>query len=65
MNKSSLIALLFTLAPLSSIAAQTLEHDIERDYEAHLASLFDHFHRNPELSLMEIKNRGEDGDRAA
>ncbi len=28
---------------------------IEKDYKAHLGALWDHFHRNPELSLMEHK----------
>ncbi|MDX1562092.1 MAG: amidohydrolase [Gammaproteobacteria bacterium] len=30
-----------------------LEEAVARDYEAHLAGLFEHFHRNPELSLVE------------
>ncbi len=33
--------------------AQSLEDAIQADYDDHLAVLFDHFHRNPELSLME------------
>ena len=28
---------------------------IAKDYQQHLAPLWDHFHRNPELSLMETK----------
>src|SRR5210317_2346633 len=28
---------------------------VEKDYDEHLADLFDHFHRNPELSLIEFE----------
>jgi amidohydrolase len=35
--------------------AETLEADVAADYEGHLAGLFDHFHRNPELSLAELE----------
>lgn len=41
------------LAPLS--LAADLEDDIKSDYDSYLADLFDHFHRNPELSLVEFK----------
>src|SRR5690606_22383738 len=33
---------------------QELRTDIERDYQAHLRPLFEHFHRHPELSLAEF-----------
>jgi len=33
--------------------AESLEAAIQSDYDAHLGVLFDHFHRNPELSLVE------------
>lgn len=36
------------------VTASELHADINRDYDAHLMSLFEYFHRNPELSLMEI-----------
>ena len=45
-------ALLMTAAP---VAANDLKSDIAKDYKAHLGALWDHFHRNPELSLMEVK----------
>ncbi len=32
-----------------------LQAAVARDYDARLASLFDHFHRNPELSYLEVK----------
>jgi len=35
--------------------AQDLREDIARDYDASLAALFEHFHRNPELSTVETK----------
>ncbi len=35
--------------------AGDLSGDVARDYAKHLAPLWDHFHRNPELSLMEFK----------
>jgi amidohydrolase len=33
----------------------TLEQAVEADYRANLAALFDHFHRNPELSGREVQ----------
>ncbi len=38
-----------------AIAQGDLRAEIEADYKANLASLFDHFHRNPELSHREFK----------
>ncbi len=38
-----------------AMAQGDLRADIEADYKANLASLFDHFHRNPELSHREFK----------
>ncbi len=56
MNKL-LAVLLFCLV---AFAAHTTHADdiskaVAADYKQHLASLWDHFHRNPELSLMERK----------
>jgi len=49
-----LLALIASLAmPIGAACAQSLEQAVDRDYESHLAALFDHFHRNPELSLVE------------
>lgn len=56
MNKfwtTILLGLLTSLLPFAA-AANTAEM-IAQDYDAHLADLWDHFHRNPELSLMEHK----------
>lgn len=35
--------------------ASDIKAEIAKDYQQHLAPLWDHFHRNPELSLMEFK----------
>ena len=35
--------------------ADDLSSAVEADYEQHLGTLFDYFHRNPELSSMETK----------
>jgi amidohydrolase len=46
------------LAPLALSYARAdggLHAAVAADYEAHLADLFDHFHRNPELSGMETR----------
>lgn len=40
---------------LTSVQASELSSAVDKDYKNHLASLWDHFHRNPELSLMEKK----------
>jgi hippurate hydrolase len=40
---------------LAPFVQADLNDDIEADYDEYLASLFDHFHRNPELSLVEYQ----------
>jgi len=35
--------------------ADELAEAVQQDYDAHLASLFEHFHRNPELSFKETE----------
>ena len=35
--------------------ASELADSVQADYDAYLADLFDHFHRNPELSLVEFE----------
>jgi len=37
------------------VFADDLDRAIEKDYDDHLAELFDYFHRNPELSTIEFK----------
>lgn len=48
-------ALLAVLLSVGVASAQGLQEAVTRDYEQYLADLFDHFHRNPELSLVEHK----------
>jgi amidohydrolase len=43
------------LVVLSPVQANELNKSIKADYDAYLAPLFDHFHRNPELSLIEVE----------
>jgi hippurate hydrolase len=56
---STLIATALTVGSLSMSSAFAFEKQtanyIAKDYQQHLAPLWDHFHRNPELSLMEKK----------
>ncbi len=56
---SILIAASLTLATIATSNVYAFEkntrQDIANDYQQHLAPLWDHFHRNPELSLMETK----------
>jgi hippurate hydrolase len=35
--------------------ASDLEDSVKKDYDEHLGALWDHFHRNPELSTVEFK----------
>lgn len=45
------LSIVCLLSPFS--LASDLNEDIKSDYDSYLADLFDHFHRNPELSLVE------------
>ena len=49
-----LILTALVAAPSVSTASDLTE-SIQADYDAHLGVLFDHFHRNPELSLVEYE----------
>ena len=49
-NRFSVLAALLLVAPAS---AQDLSATVKADYDEHLSGLFDHFHRNPELSTVE------------
>ncbi|MEM7431270.1 MAG: amidohydrolase [Pseudomonadota bacterium] len=48
-----ILALLSALVMLSPVKADELTEAVQADYDAYLANLFDHFHRYPELSLLE------------
>lgn len=47
--------LLAALLASATASADSLNDQVEQDYNDHLAGLFDYFHRNPELSLVEFK----------
>lgn len=51
------IALLLAVLPLQLVQAADTElaNAVHKDYQGRLGALFDHFHRNPELSMMETK----------
>ena len=56
--KTALSTILMAFSLCVSASAQSpvgLRDAIDTDYERHLWPLFDHWHRNPELSLMETK----------
>ncbi len=55
MHRTLSSVLVLTLAATAALPLQaaSLDADIQADYDAHLGVLFDHFHRNPELSLVE------------
>lgn len=52
---------IFVFAVLSAafltqpVVADELADTVSKDYQQHLGALFDYFHRNPELSSMEVK----------
>lgn len=54
MKKNFAAALALAGCALSA-GAENLSQAIAKDYDSHLALLFDHFHRNPELSFLETK----------
>ncbi len=47
------LAILAVLSLSGAVFASDLREAIEKDYDEYLWPLFDHFHRNPELSLIE------------
>jgi hippurate hydrolase len=56
MNKISQVILLVSSLNVSSAClASELSDAIQQDYTNYLAPLWDHFHQNPELSLMETE----------
>ena len=51
-----LVALISALLiSTSSAFASELADNIKQDYDSYLANLWDHFHQNPELSLVEFR----------
>jgi hippurate hydrolase len=52
-RSTRILACAIAVASAPALADEALRADVERDYHAHLGDLFEHFHRNPELSLVE------------
>jgi hippurate hydrolase len=55
MKKTFLAVVGALLIFASSVTASELTENIKSDYDGYLADLFDHFHRNPELSTIEVE----------
>jgi hippurate hydrolase len=51
--KKTILTIVTVAACWSLNAFADTRSDVEEDYASYLAELFDHFHRNPELSLVE------------
>lgn len=51
--RSILISALLAFA--TAVQSGELNDSVKSDYDAHLMGLFDHFHRNPELSIAEFE----------
>ncbi len=55
LQQTATALLLVALANTSFAESTTVSDAVAKDYKQHLAPLWDHFHRNPELSLMEFE----------
>jgi hippurate hydrolase len=55
MNRSLTALLGALLIGTSTVSAGELADSVKNDYDTYLADLWDHFHRNPELSLVEFR----------
>jgi hippurate hydrolase len=53
MNRKLLTVVAVLAMSTSMATADELRDAVDADYQSYLAGLFDHFHRNPELSLVE------------
>jgi len=51
-RRAAILAAIFLTLPA---AANELSDAVDKDYDEYLAPLFDHFHRNPELSTVEFE----------
>jgi hippurate hydrolase len=49
------LPVVLSLACTAAAVAADLETAVKQDYDEYLAALFDHFHRNPELSTVEFE----------
>ena len=50
-----LVALVSAFLVVSPAHSSELSDSVKQDYDSYLAALWDHFHRNPELSLVEFE----------
>jgi hippurate hydrolase len=50
----SVVLFAYALVP-QTVVADELAEAVGEDYQQHLGALYEHFHRNPELSSMELK----------
>lgn len=55
MNKLLMAFVAGSILLSAPVTASDLRQTIAKDYDVHLGDLWEHFHRNPELSLMEVK----------
>jgi len=55
MISKNVVRICTLLVALSPVHATELNDSIKSDYDKQLAQLFDHFHRNPELSVIEVE----------
>jgi len=55
MKKQCVALVSALLIGVSAASASELTDSIKQDYDEYLADLWDHFHRNPELSLVEFE----------
>ncbi len=55
MKRTVAIGLVFLALSAAAVRADDLSESIERDFADRLAMLFEHFHRNPELSYLETE----------
>ncbi len=54
-NLSLVASMVACLGTIASASADDLSRAVHKDYKNHLATVFDYFHRNPELSSLEIQ----------
>ena len=60
----AIMAALLAAASAPALAqGNSLREAVARDYRANLGALFDHFHRNPELSGREVQDQRAHGPR--
>ena len=52
---SLVVALGASCTSSSALGSESINTAVQADYDRHLGELFVHFHRNPELSMMEFK----------